>query len=373
MLKILVHTMHMSTSIGASLQACALCKKLFHMGYAPELLYYVPPFYSNVYNKTRPNVNSIRSFISSIINYKNIEGTRLRFVAFKNQYHPNLYGKFSALDEVSEASLNFDAYICGSDQVWNPYLTRFDMSYFFPFVKNKAPKVSYAASIGRDNITSEHEKFLRQGLSHMNHIGVREDAAVDIIKHLCPDKPVTQNIDPTFLLNKDEWMAMASPLHTVLPHEYILYYPMGKITAEGTRILLELKKKYALQCASFSSSFRKPAGVDINLCGLVGPGEFLQLCNNAKIILTNSFHGMALALIFRKKLICFGKYGQNSRLESLSRLLNVQKLFLNDANRFITQNWDEIWAECYVNIETVIAKEQHRADEYLRRSIEQHE
>lgn len=369
MKKVLLHTIHLSTSIGASLQACALGYKLRLMGYLPELLYYTPIYFSNIY-RTRQKPNNMRELLSFIINYKNIDLTRNRFKAFKERYHINSYGQFKSVEELMKANWDYFAYICGSDQIWNPWLTRYDMSYFLSFVKNTAPRVSYAASIGCDSLTPDFEKFLQEGLSYITHIGVREDTSVDIIKRLCPDRTVTQNIDPTFLLDKNTWLTMEFPIDANLPSKYILYYPMGKITAEGTNILLELKKRYSLPCVSFSSSYRKPIGVDINLRGLVGPGEFLHLCNNAEYIVTNSFHGMALSLIFKKKLVCYKKAGQNVRLASLARLLNAEDLLINDVSQFATRNWDKIWDACYTRIDTIIAHEQRRSEKYLHQAIE---
>lgn len=44
-MKVLIHTMHTSRSVGASLQSCALGNKLKEMGYEPWLLYFTPDGY----------------------------------------------------------------------------------------------------------------------------------------------------------------------------------------------------------------------------------------------------------------------------------------------------------------------------------------
>ncbi|HBT86424.1 MAG TPA: hypothetical protein DEB12_11040 [Porphyromonadaceae bacterium] len=365
-MKILMHTMHMSTSIGASLQACALGKKLLSIGHSPYLLYYVPPFYSDVLS-SNVHCSSFRDVFSYIINGGNREKERLRFVDFKNKCHSPLTNKYTGIDSLLSDVPAFDAYICGSDQVWNPMITHYDMSYFFTFVNNGAKKISYAASIGRDVVSLDIEEYLSTGLSHMDYIGVREDTAVSAIKKILPDMDITQNIDPTFLLDKEEWRTMYSQPQSNLPKRYILYYPI-KETELGISLLAEMKRKYALPCVSFSSSFRKAEGVDLNLHG-IGPAEFLYLCNNAEMVLTNSFHGFALSVIHKKKVICFTKPHQNTRMESLSRLLNLQDLMISSVGEVKSKKWDNVWSSCYKSIAARIKQEQNRADAYLRKAL----
>lgn len=358
--------MHMSTSIGAALQSCALGNKLADMGHSPYLLYYAPPHYFDI-SVRDSHVSSIRSAVSYILNGRYKEDARLRFMDFKSKNHPPITRKYMSLNELSEDSPNFDAYICGSDQVWNPIITHFDKSYFFPFVTNNAPKISYAASIGKDLMTPEIDSYLKDGLPHLDRIGVREDTAVSEIKRLLPGAEVTQNIDPTFLLSREAWRKMSVKPNGKLPEKYVLYYPINE-TPQGAEIVNEIKNKYSLPCVSFSNSIRKCKGIDINLHS-IGPAEFLYLCDHAEYVATNSFHGFSLAIIMRKKVICFTKQGQNTRMESLSRLLNLQKLIVSDIADVRARNWDEIWNNCYIDISDAIVREQSRADMFLREAL----
>jgi len=350
-LNILIHTMHMSTSIGAALQSCALGKKLSNMGHSPYLLYYMPPFYTDI---SIPNTHfsSLRDILSYIINGRYKEKARQRFMDFKSRNHPPLTRKYISIEELKDGPPIFDAYICGSDQVWNPMITHYDTSYFFPFMTSEAKKISYAASMGRDTITSEIDDYMRNGLLHMDHIGVREDTAVSAIKKYLPEAEVTQNIDPTFLLDCEAWRTMAVKPEGRVPQNYILYYPINE-TAQGTEILLEVKREHSLPFVTFSSSIRKGKNVDINLHG-VGPAEFLYLCDHADIVVTNSFHGFALSIIMGKNVICFTKPGQNTRMESLSRLLNLNDLIVSDISDAKARNWNIIWDSCYKDIAEAI-------------------
>lgn len=358
--------MHLSTSIGASLQACALGKKLLGDGHEPYLLYYAPSFYTDVLVPIVPRL-SPRSILSYVLNGRNREKARQSFLCFKTMNHAPLTKKYTSINELYSDTPRFDAYICGSDQVWNSTITHYDMSYFFPFGPSSTKKISYAASIGQDRITEDDRQFLIDGLANMDFIGVREDTAVSVIHSIYPEAEVVQNIDPTFFLDRITWESMSNKPLCELPKRYILYYPINS-TELGLELLNEAKQKYRIPCVSFSSSIRDNPGVDMNLHG-IGPAEFLYLCNHAELVITNSFHGFAISIIHRKKVMCFTKQNQNSRMESLSRLLNLRALMVNSVNEAKARDWEQIWNSCYESISKRISCEQDKADEYLRRAL----
>lgn len=367
-MNILIHTMHITTSIGASLQACALGKFLTDMGYSPQLLYYVPdrPLSNDVSDMTI-HCSSLRDWIAYLVNGRRYKRDREAYLSFKTNHHVPLTKKYTTAEELVMDPPAFDAYLCGSDQVWNPNITQFDPSLFFHFVKDNTPKISYAASIGCDDITDMIADYLRDGVRNMTSVSVREDTAVQLLQTLCPEKNIIQNIDPTFLLPSEQWHQMATRPQGKIPEHYVLYYPMGE-TDQGTEILFAVKEQFKMPCVSFNGSFRKSKGVDVNLTG-IGPGEFLYLCEHADAVVTNSFHGFALSINFKKRVVCFKKPGQHTRMESLSRLLHLNDLMVTTLNEYQQKNWEEIWSNCYDEISTKIENEKKRAEKYLREAL----
>ena len=365
-MKILIHTMHTSRSVGASLQSCALGNKLKEMGHEPWLLYFTPDGYCDVlsHQKTYKGLKYLL--------YKHrLMKLNERFAEFKKAFHPPLTEKYTSDNELNRNPPVFPIYICGSDQVWNPRIVNYSESYFFTFAPQNSIKMSYAASIGLDTPTERETEFLKSGIPNMDYVGVREDTAVSLLKEILPDTPVSQNIDPTFFLDAGMWKEKAFPVRKKLPEKYILYYPM-QITDDGGRILGELKKRTGLPCVSFTGALRKPKGSDIDLKA-IGPGEFLTLCSNADTVLTNSFHGMALSVIFRKKLIIYTKAGQNSRMESLARLLGLNELLTYGFDEYRNKDWKKIWSSCYEGIQDIIDSECAKAAEFLDKGIKSYE
>ena len=113
------------------------------------------------------------------------------FSTFRREFLPSVVGRSS------KQSL----YIFGSDQVWNPQITKAHTDLFFgSWVDSSIPKISYAASFGLSSWKfPEHKGLAKKLLKTYKAVGVRESSGVDI----CKDEfsvIAEQVIDPTLLL-----------------------------------------------------------------------------------------------------------------------------------------------------------------------------
>src|SRR5699024_4424214 len=120
---------------------------------------------------------------------------------------------------------DFDFFIVGSDQVWNPHNLHGTSFYFLDFAP-KEKRISYSASFGIDSIPEKYEKLYIEKLSEMSHISVREHAGANIVKKLTgTDAPVL--VDPTMLLTKDEWLSLSKRASNRPKSPYMLTYFLG--------------------------------------------------------------------------------------------------------------------------------------------------
>lgn len=217
-----------------------------------------------------------------------------------------------------------DMYICGSDQIWNiNYPNGWDKSYYLGFVKNK-PKHSIAASLAlnKDSLPLKYFSFVKEQLKDFSSITVREDIAVDIIQPLVTQK-VHHILDPVFLLDKEEWDILESKAEgKVMNGGYILIMPMGD-GSNVFEIAKQLKSKYQLPIYNITFSLRKKSGVDrtFNSCS---PSMFLRLIKNAKVMVTNSFHGTAFSIIYQRDFWSCNIPNTSSRIESLLRSFGLE-------------------------------------------------
>ena len=97
----------------------------------------------------------------------------------------------------------YDIVVAGSDQVFNDVCTKFDETYFLDFVPDKK-KYSYAASFGFKELPKEREEDYKRRLEGFQQLSIREESGCDIVRNLLGRESLC-NIDPTFLLNRNEW------------------------------------------------------------------------------------------------------------------------------------------------------------------------
>lgn len=368
-MKVGVLTIHDTFSIGASLQAYAICRKLTELGHAPQLIAYSPKYLFSIYDARPIGIQEdLKSTIRSIFAYKRNAEIQKRFVEFKEHFHPPMTARCHSNEEIKQNPPEMDAYLCGSDQIWNPEHISYDDTFFCGFEKRQIPKVSYAASIGLDKLTDKDISFLCEQCKNMTSIGVREDTAVQQLSEL--GFAVTQNIDPTLLYGKEVWKELESPVSQKLPEKYILYYPLSENNIEYE--LLPLLKAYTgLPCVVISPSLKGYKHADYQVCS-AGPQEYLYLFDNAEVVFTNSFHALSFSIIYEKKSVLYGHVTRNTRLESLLRLTGLEERLVKTVKDFQEKDWKTIWGKGYAKSNQIIQEEQVKADIYLREALSEY-
>lgn len=244
----------------------------------------------------------------------------------KHQDFQNTYldgGVLVRRGDLQQLLSQHDIFITGSDQVWNQNNAKVDGTYFLDFVDDEARKISYAASFGVDKLTQEQIKNAKHWLSSFNtaNISVREQQGAELVSNLIGYRPVV-TVDPALLLTQDEWVKIAKP-----PREYgyiFLYERVDSPTlCEFTKQLSKETRKPIMQCGGYP--WRT---VGKRLRGL-RPDEWLGYIQNADYVVTNSFHGIAFALIYRKPFFVELRKGKHANTNS--RLTNIlNQLHLND-------------------------------------------
>lgn len=258
------------------------------------------------------------------INYKETFHRREAVRQSKFKDFENLYVKtrfdFPYFEDIAD---EYDFFVVGSDQVWNP---KWNPPYiFFEFVPRKK-KIAYAASIGNPTIPDEKKKLFQRGISDFNYVSVREEEAAKIINELTGKTPRVL-LDPVFLLNKNEWMTVAQK-----PTWFKEKYRRGFI------LTYYLRKSPPLVVKKLATELNLPV---INLLDVenfnhftVGPSEFVWLFANASLIFTNSFHGTAFSSLFKRPFINY-EFKETWGTLMSNRILTLLKLFgLEDRRTF---------------------------------------
>lgn len=231
----------------------------------------------------------------------------------------------------------FDVYISGSDQIWNPNTMFGDMSYFLDFAPETAKKIAYSSSFSCDKIPPKYQQEYQYFLKQYQSIFVREKNGKQIAEALTGRTDIEVVLDPTLLLDKNEWSKYAdkSSLKNI-PQEYILFYMLAYTynpQSKMAEILNKLQNQYKIPILSLSE---KPANfngefIQIEQTQTIGIYEFLELFRNATMVVTSSFHGTAYALNFGKPLLALidGEKKSDDRISTIMEKMEVNKQLIN--------------------------------------------
>lgn len=208
----------------------------------------------------------------------------------------------------------FDAFVCGSDQVWNPYYPQTSMIDFLQFAPEHQ-RIAIAPSIGISSLPESRKEIYRQWISSIPHLSVREDAGASIIRDLT-GRQAKVLLDPTFGLTKEEWLSFAKKPKTVPQKDFVFCYFLGNLT----RSYVKRIKRFA-----------KEQGYEIvDVCDVhdltyydVDPQEFVWLLANAKAVFTDSFHGTAFSVNLQKPFVVFDRVEGGASMSS--RITSVLK------------------------------------------------
>ena len=357
MKKVGIVTFHQALSYGAKLQAYALQNFLEYNGIENDIIDYTCHFmYTRLIRPIRVgNKHKLKSFVRSLITMRQTGIDRRKSVEFRNKYM-KLSRPFTA-DNIKEASEEYSAFIAGSDQVWNPTCVGFDTVYFLDFAKPEQ-KYSYAASIAVKEPPADKKDDYKRLLSDYQAFSVREDSAADIIRELV-GREAEVNIDPTLLLTEQQWDKISKP---VINEPYIFLFNVKK-SIHLIDYAKQLSKKTGLKIYYLQKErIHKVKGV--TYLDPVTANEFVGLIKNAEYVCTNSFHGTAFSIIYKKKFAVEfeNQGGRNIRSEELMNSLGIKN---HEITKDFYPNPDEPVDWEY--IEKKLAEQREKSREYIEK------
>lgn len=339
-MKIGVITIEQVGNYGAELQCYATQKVLQNIGCDAEIIDYC--YYKDYRYKdskmSEPFVPmTFKERIFYVLKYRivnrfvdkvlllfnsNIARRNSRFAAFHAE-NTKMSRKYMSMPELYEASMDYDIFVTGSDQVWNPGAQSSIEPYFLTFAPDSARKISFAASFGVSEIEPNLRERYKEYLSRYDFISVREKNACDIVKQLV-GKDAEFVLDPTLLLTKGEWMKVAKQYDNI-PERYVLVYTLFESPA-----IFNLAKKVAKEKGISVLRITKRAYFVSRIEGIsnisdAGPAEFISLIAGADYIVTDSLHGTVFSINFGIPFLTIvsSKNNNNSRMESLLKVVGL--------------------------------------------------
>lgn len=266
--------------------------------------------------------------------------------------------KIKSVNELQTLNSEYDYFVTGSDQVWNPNYTTNIGYYLLDFSFDKK-RIAYAPSFGIDRLPKQYYEKYRTELRKFINLSVRESKGADIIKNLI-NKDVPVLIDPTMLLSQDEWNQVARQSHIKYEKKYILTYFLGDIPRNAKKIVNEIKKQYGYELIRIAD--RNDLEHYNN-----GPSEFVDYIKNCEIFLTDSFHGAVFSIIYNRPFVAFKRKGPLNMFSRIETLLD--KFELSSRSYKKIRSVKDLLEIDYANTNIILDKERELAKSYLVKSL----
>lgn len=342
-MKIGILTFHDGINHGAYLQTFCLYKYLEEKGYDIEIINYIN------FRRKIEDYKSIFLSKNPVRLKKNIK----KYFRFRGAHKLINMSKivFSA-EKIN--SFNYDAIIVGSDVVWNfgNNTYGFNPLYFGHSLKTKK-LISYAPSFGSTSESIKIPSLLKRCLKRFDKISVRDKNSLQIVNRVIKKIPPIV-LDPVFLIDISKYEKKCNESNFILVYSYHL-------TKKQQIKLIEFAKDKSMKLISLG--YDNP-WCDENIID-IGPFEMLGYFREAEYVVTSTFHGSMLSLIYNKRFcICSNDHIYNKTSSLLGELNLLNLLILDDS---LTKTLNYIIDYRFVN--TKLKKMSDYSKNYLLSSL----
>ena len=335
---ILTSTPSFNDNYGAVLQAYALQRHLTKAGFDSCDIVYRGSNEPVLNKKANPVARFKGIFLSgetlshsiAVITSKKGRGEREQVFKRFQREHLSLSSRTYDYTGLEKLVNEYDAFVCGSDQVWNPRVHGGvnDPGYFLQFACGKRCTVAYAPSFGVSALPDACRQNLAEYVRNIDFVSVREDSGAKLLMDEGISAPVV--VDPTLLLSPEDYDKVAKRPEW-LPERYLAVYKFSERN-EYDRLIKETARCLKLPVVNI------PAAVDsvFKTRWDIGPAEFLAIIRDAELVCTDSFHATVFSTLYRTPCIVFprdapdSKKSMNSRMEGLLKRLGIDARYASN-------------------------------------------
>ena len=281
---------------GACLQAYALQTVLGEFTEQVDIIQYLEPAgYDNSSFLRKIIVNPLVKKVAALIlpGYRHTQSFRSACICFKKQYLRFNDQKYYSYEEIKKNPPDYDAFVCGSDQIWNPtFYGGPNKAYYLDFAGEKK-RIAYAPSIGVSEIDDQYQQEFVRMINRFDYLSVREKTGSSLIEKYC-NKEARVVLDPTLLLSGEEWKTAAENADVHIQGKYIFCYLFGDRPFYYDYIKrISEKLGLPVYIVPFTSNHEKAGFHNIYNAGPLG---FVRLIRDASFVITDSFHATAFSI-----------------------------------------------------------------------------
>ncbi|MBQ0030420.1 MAG: polysaccharide pyruvyl transferase family protein [Bacteroidales bacterium] len=349
-MKIALLTIWHEKNYGAELQAYATVKVLQNLGHKVEM---IDIRLSDMVE------NSIKHKVATLISMLG-QGERA-FNSFWKCHIPTTR-RYNNTNELQNNPPKADVYIVGSDQVWNPDITKdFAKLFFLNFGDKRIYRISYASSFGKDSWNHpELKPFVRKQFSQFYRISCREESGVNLLKK--EFEVTAQSVaDPTLLL--DNYSELTGPL---IDTQTLVYYPLSR-DEELETYSLQLAQRLALTPVNNNKKELLLGRLPWKRTSIE---EWVRNIAQAQFVITRSFHGLVFCLLYKRQFaILASRNGRGDRLINLLKAIGLEERYY--------ANTEAIEKDCpwehnidYTVVDQIIIKKRNSSLFFLKTALD---
>ena len=332
-MKIGIVTFFRVANYGAMLQANALRRFLESMGHEAVFV-------------SHPRVVATKMPLWRVFVSRGLKGVKIKLKNYVRHSITDFAATFPqtklcrTMDEVRQATADCDAFIVGSDQMWNPMWCsgKHLPLVMLDFAPEGRPRIAYAASFGT-TVWREDQNAKQAGelLRKLAKISVREESGIKLANELSSRTDVVQMLDPTLLYSADFYRKIIADAGVDIPKHNrptVFRYMLDEWddVSASQKAFEFVKGKLNLK---ETDSDRIPVrGLLAPLCKHLGVTakvsvpEWLAKIAASDFVFTNSFHGTVFAILFHKPFVSLllrgSMSGMNERALSLLKKLGLE-------------------------------------------------
>lgn len=260
-------------------------------------------------------------------------------------------------------------FVQGSDQLLSPYLYEvFGQNVMLDWVDFDKKKIAYAMSFGHEKTEYklDDQRTISFGLSLFDAVSVREDSAVDLMRQLFGVES-EQVMDPVFLQDAEFYRKIATDDSGV---DNSLFAYVLDPTESTVNIIKQFANKNGLELGIVSDAARNVHGIE---AGIIKSGisveEWLAGIINSRFVITDSFHGMCIAIICRKNFVAVSNKNRGEeRFRSILKKLALENRMIVNISQLNKRDYYSEFIN-YEEVHSIILKEKERSLRWLKNAL----
>lgn len=272
------------------------------------------------------------------------------------------------LNEPNEELQKFDMFVCEADVIWKIQQSdNIDENFFLAFpAATESIKVAYAPTVASKKMQGDVLERFKRLTTPFAAISSREKRGAQYLSEVL-NREVPYVLDPTLLLTAADYDHIISEPN--VDRDYLLVYVCTVNDREMVKAATEYGRAHNLKVIEISNYWLNRFVVSHEVKVDAGIEEWLGYFKNAKMVISNSFHGVCFSIIFKKDFFVFQRDNKDYRMQDILESLNLENRLIPYYSKQIPKT---VTAIDFSDVDTRLDILRKNSDDYIRQNICNH-